>query len=308
MHLRPLCGVVVTFHPDEGVYDRLLIVVRECGRVVVVDNGSSEEVYRRMAEIAGVTVLPLGENMGVATAMNRGLVWAREAGFSWVVTFDQDSRPQEGMVSALWSTHEALASAAVVGPRIEDVGQASNAYRWVRPHPRWPGLFQRVPSAGHDLAEVTMLVTSGSLIEIATWARLGGFDESLFIDYVDTDYCLRVNRSGRRVAVAGAAVLDHRLGERQSKAVLGHDFRPTHHSATRHYFIARNRIPIWRKHALAVPHWAAFDAAFAIYNGFRVLFFERERGRKLKAIVLGTWDGLGGRSGPCPAKRTAQLS
>ena len=298
-----LCGVVVTFFPDETVVENLRAMVSECGRVVVVDNGSPEETVRQMAAVPGLELLPLGENLGVATALNRGLAWATANGCRWSVTFDQDSRPQPGMVAALWATHSAIPRAAVIGPRIHEAGSIAARYRWVRRHPRWPGLFQRVACTGCDLEEVTMLVTSGSMVELALWRELGGFDEALFIDYIDTDYCLRTIRAGRRVAVSAGAVLEHRLGDRESRQFLGREFRPTHHAAFRHYTIARNRVRVWRRHALAAPHWALFDLAFAGFKSFRVLAFESGKGSKLKAMFLGTWDGLSGRNGPCPAHR-----
>lgn len=302
-----ICGVVVTYHPEETVGENLRAMVRECGRVVVVDNGSPEETGRRMASVPGVELLPLGTNLGVATALNRGAARALEQGCTWIVTFDQDSRPQPGMVAALWATHGTLPRAAVIGPRIQEAGSQAARYRWVRPRPHWPGLFQRIPCAGRDLEEVTMLVTSGSMVELALWRELGGFDEALFIDYIDTDYCLRAIRASRSVAVSAGAVLEHRLGDRKSRQLLGREFRPTHHAAFRHYTIARNRVRVWRRHALAAPHWALFDLCFAGFNTFRVLVFEPAKLPKLKAMLLGTWDGLWGRSGPCPARRRAGL-
>jgi rhamnosyltransferase len=218
-------------------------------------------------------------------------------GCQWAVTFDQDSRPEPGFSAALWGTHLALPRAAVIGPRIQEEASEVERYRWLRRHPRWPGCFERVPCREKDLENVTMLVTSGSMIEIATWYALGGFDEGLFIDYIDTDYCLRVIRAGRQVAVAAGAFLQHRLGARESALLLGRDFRPTHHAAFRHYYIARNRLALWRRHALAVPHWAAFDLSYSLYNLFRVLVFEEQRWQKFRAMLRGTWDGLRGRKG-----------
>ena len=302
-----LCAVVVTYHPDEPVMDNLRAMVRECRRVLVVDNGSVKESCDRLAAVPGVTLLALGENLGVATALNRGAAWALANGCAWVVTFDQDSSPQPGMVAAIWAVHQRDPLAAVIGPRIHEAGSDSDCYRWVRRHPRWPGMFQRVSCANEDIADVVMLVTSGSAIDLKVWQELGGFDDGLFIDYIDTDYCLRVRRAGRRVAVAARAMLEHRLGDRHSKRVLGQEFRPTHHAAFRHYYIARNRVRIWRRHALAVPHWALFDLAFASFNTFRVFAFELERWPKFKAMLLGTWDGLRGRSGPCPEHRLRAL-
>ena len=301
---RPsVCGVVVTFHPEPTLLQTLAELVRECGRVVVVDNGSGDAICARLATVPGVEVIALAANLGVAAALNRGAVRAKELGVEWMVTFDQDSRPRPGMVAAMWETHLLFPTAAMVGPCIEDALPGAKPYRWVCRHARWPGLFQRRDATRGDIEEVTMMVTSGSMVDLAVWTSLCGFDESLFIDYVDTEFCLRVIGADRTVAVSSAAVLEHRLGQRQARQVLGQEFRPTHHAAFRHYYIARNRLVVWRRHALAEPHWALFDAGFALYNTFRVVAFESGRGWKLKAMLIGTWDGLCGRGGPMPAHR-----
>lgn len=303
MNGRSLCAVVVTYQPDDDVVDNLLALVRECGRVLVVDNCSLLEKQAAMAVVPGVTLLPQKENIGLAAALNLGLTQAAEFGCEWAVTFDQDSRPEPGMVSCLWEAHGAMPAAMVIGPRIREEGGVDDAsYRWLRRHERWPGLFRMVRSTADGLPAVTILVTSGSMVELATWRRLGGFDAGLFIDYIDIDYCLRVVRAGYKVAVAGgkAAVLHHRLGARRKRVFAGRDFRPMHHAPFRHYFMARNRVHMWRRHAWAVPHWAAFDLSFALYNYMRVLLFEDQRWAKVKAIVRGTWHGLLGRTGPMP--------
>lgn len=296
----PLCAVVVTYGADEEALDNLNVVIAECGQVVVVDNGSPANIIAAMAALSGVTVLPQKENIGLAAALNVGLEHAVSLGCEWVVTFDQDSRPEPGMVAAMLATQRNHPLAAVIGPRIHEEGSDPSGYRWVARHQSVPFLFRRVPCTGVDLPAVTMMVTSGSMVEVAAWRRLRGFDGALFIDYIDTDFCLRAIRAGCSVAVAGQAVLRHRLGARQTLRVLGRDFRPTHHAAFRHFYMARNRVRMWRRHAWAVPHWAAFDLSFALYNYTRVLLFEDQRWEKVKAIVRGTWHGLLGRTGPMP--------
>ncbi len=295
-----ICGVVVTYHPDPEVVDNVVAMLRECGQVIVVDNGSAPHAIRPISALPGVEVMALADNAGLATALNFGAARAMERGYSWIVAFDQDSRPEAGMVSAQWALHQRLPVASVIGPRIEESGASRGSYRWVRAHPHWPGCYHR--SRVQDaLDEVTMVVTSGSLIELAFWKDTGRFDESLFIDYIDIDYCLRVIRAGRTVAVAGTAVLQHRLGARQERVVLGIDLRPMNHAPFRHYYMARNRVTMWRRHAWAMPHWAAFDLSFALYNYTRVLLFERERWAKIKSILRGTWHGLRGVTGPMPS-------
>jgi rhamnosyltransferase len=89
---------------------------------------------------------------------------------------------------------------------------------------------------------------------------------------------------------------------------MGHAFYPTHHFPLRHYYIARNRVLMLRRHGLRFPHWMFFDLAAAGLWLFRVLAFEQAKAAKLKAMALGTWDGLRGRSGPCGPQRIAALS
>lgn len=295
-----LYAVVVTYGADEEVLENLKTLVAECARVLVVDNGSPAAIMAAMAALPGVTVLPQRENIGLAAALNAGLEYAANLGCEWVVTFDQDSRPEPGMVAAMVATQRRHPRAAVIGPRIHEEESDPARYRWVTRHEAVPFLFRRVPCTGADLPAVTMMVTSGSMVEVAAWRELGGFDGALFIDYIDTDFCLRAIRAGRTVAVAGQAVLRHRLGARQTRRVLGRDFRPTHHAAFRHFYMARNRVRMWRRHAWAVPHWAAFDLSFALYNYTRVLLFEEQRWEKVKAIARGTWHGILGRTGPMP--------
>lgn len=302
-----LCGVVVMYHPDAGIVANLSAMIRECGRVFVVDNGASVETRARLATLPGLEMIGLGQNIGVAAALNAGGRRACAEGCKWMVTFDQDSRPRAGMVDALLATATRNPAAAVVAPRIFEPAGPAGGYRWLRPHPRVPWLFQRRGVEAGDLPAVTAAITSGSLVSLPVWEQVGGFDERLFIDYVDIEYCLRIGREGGVVAVAAAAGLDHSLGARQSAVVLGQDFRPMHHPALRHYYMARNRVIVWRRHAAAVPHWALFDAIFAAYNTVRVLAFEGEKRAKLRAMRLGLVDGWKGRHGPCPEERRRRL-
>jgi rhamnosyltransferase len=301
--VQKICGVVVTYHPEADVEQTYASIVAECGRTIIVDNDSGAETCQWLGALPGVELISLPENRGVAQALNVGFARAAELGFAWVMTFDQDSFPQPGLAAALWKSHLSEPHAAVVGPRIVESALRKREYRWLRPHPWCRWWFQRAPCRGADLTDVSMVVTSGSLIELVCWRGLGGFDERLFIDYVDTDFCLRCRAAGRLIAVSAAARLDHQLGRREQRKFLGLAFYPTNHPPTRHYYIARNRVLMLRRHGLQFPHWMFFDLAAAGLWLFRVLAFEQAKGTKLKAMLRGTWDGLRGQGGPCPPGR-----
>lgn len=290
-------AVIVTYHASDHVVTLTRRLLEECGKVLVVDNGSAPEILSALGRITDVQVLPQPLNIGVAAALNIGAQIAESAGTDWLLTMDQDSMPQPGMVAALLAAAARNPLAAQVGPAIDEPTRAAADYKWTRP--AWGPFFRRDRCmAGADLPRVTCLITSGCLVRLKDWRLLGGWDEGLFIDYVDVDFSLRVLRAGLDNVATGSAVLRHSLGNRTEGRLLGKAWRPTHHSALRLRYMARNRIALLRRHAVRLPHWAAFDLAFMVYNNTRVVLFEKDKLAKLGALLRGTWDGLLGRSGP----------
>jgi rhamnosyltransferase len=295
-----VAAVVVTFYPDEGLAARLSAIRAQCSLVIVVDNGS-DAASRARIPVEGVELIAWGENRGLAVALNAGLARAIERGFCWAVTFDQDSTPFPGMVEALWATRHNFAEperVAVVGPRLREEKLSHVERRWVVPHPRCRWGFSRVEcDGGADLAGVAFVITSGALTDLRVYREIGPMDDALFIDYIDHEYCLRARRSGYEVLVSADAWLVHNFGAQREYRVAGRVVRPTFHSALRLRYIARNRWRVWRRHAWAVPHWAAFDAVSCLHVFVRVMLLEDARWAKFCGMVRGTWDGLRGRTG-----------
>jgi len=295
----PIAAIVVTYFPDDRITDRLAAIRREVERLVIVDNGSSPEIRVKLESWAAqnsASILASTENRGLAAALNQGLVWSESEGCEWAITFDQDSTPQSGLAAALMAT--ALSSAmpdqvAIVGAHTFDE-RSGRDDRWLQP--AWFG-FRRKSCGQADLVGVTFVITSGALTHVRAWRKLGGFDEGLFIDYLDHDLCLRARKAGWQVLVSSAARLAHNLGSKRGVVVAGRMLRPTFHSAVRHYYMARNRIIMWKRYAFRFPHWWLFDVLFGALNTLRVLLAEDERRQKLTAISGGTWHGILGRSG-----------
>lgn len=300
--------VVVTFHPAGEFEGRLAAMSAQGGALVVVDNGSKAAVRRRLAENCsrhGWHLIQNPTNRGVGAALNQGVSRLAALGFDWALLFDQDSEPLEGMrerIKESLQRHPQSGRVALVGASFQERA-TGRCHRVLCGHPRFPLLFRKIEPMEQDLPDVSCVITSGSMVRMAAIEALGGFDEAFFIDYVDTDFCLRGRERGWMTMVSATAQFVHESGQRDRRRWHGIELQPTHHSALRHYYMARNRVPMWRRHALAVPHWAMFDLCFAIYNGFRVFALESDRWRKFKAMVLGTWDGLCGVTGPCPERR-----
>lgn len=302
-HNPSIAAIVVTFHPDEKITDRLERIRAQVDQMVIVDNGSpvpTLEMLKSWSNGQESAVIGNPHNRGLSAALNQGLEWAAEKSCQWAVTFDQDSTPQPGMVGALLSTVANLPDServAVVGAQTFDEHRAHVPERWLQP--RWWG-FERRDCTDGDLEQVTFVITSGALTRVSVWRELGGFDEGLFIDYIDHDFCLRARTRGWKTLVSAGARLAHNLGSKREVEIIGRRVRPTFHSSSRHYYMARNRILMWRRHAWRFPHWWMFDACFGGMNTVRVLLAEDKRVEKMSAMLRGTWHGLLGRTGKMP--------
>lgn len=303
--------VVVTYRPEEAFETRLRSMRAQGGALVVVDNASppaERERLERVCAVEGWSLIANPENLGLAAALNQGVRSLTAQGFQWLLLFDQDSEPAPDMSEQLLATlgrQPRGEKVAVVGANFADP-KTNRPHRFLRPHPRWSWLFEKTPLAGSDLP-VTMVITSGSLVRAEAFSAAGPFEESFFIDYVDTDFCLRCRRAGWRVVASAAARMTHPLGERTARRWLGVAINPTNHSALRHYYIARNRVPMIARHAVRAPHWFLFDGLAAGLWLLRVLVAEDEKALKFAAMLLGTWDGLRGVGGRCSERRERWL-
>ena len=295
-------GFIVTFNPSPDFCTLLDSFYAQLEHIVLVDNGSGAEVQRLFIQEAkrrasSLTVLFNETNLGVAAALNQGFRWAIEHGYDYLLTFDQDSRPAPGMVHTMldvFNSRSADCRLAVVGPAVEDPEVSAQAH-YLRP--KYSFLFEWSSCKGRVLDDVSIVITSGSLYDLDIYQQIGPFRDDFFIDYVDSEYCLRARRYGYKIVVACEAHLYHRLGDRQKRELLGRTHYPTFHSPLRWYYISRNRIPMLRQYALRFPHWFLYEVVATAYVFLRMLLFESQKLAKLQAFFLGTLDGIRGRMG-----------
>ena len=298
-----VCAVVITFNPDPALLDRLDVIKRQVEKVIVIDNRSSEEarrILRDASQDGHIEVLTNTENEGVAAALNQGIRKARDEGFGWVLTLDQDSEPAQGMVQELWAAYGTLANPeriAIIAPQVIDaeIGRRAPFLR-----KRFGPFYRRDRCDNSTLEDVTAVITSGALVRLSVIEAIGGFREDFFIDYVDTEFCLRALSHGYRIVVACRAELKHRLGDRRKLRLGLFSLYPTFHSPVRWYSMSRNRVPMLRAYSLRFPHWLAYELVATIFTFLRMLLTEDLKGAKRSAVVRGTWDGLRGRMGRPP--------
>ncbi len=290
--LPAISAVVVTYRPEGALLENLRRILSQVPTVIVVDNGSEGPSAQRVeaaGNLAGVQLIRNEANLGIATALNIAIRRALQIGSQWVATFDQDSAIPDHFFQDLLRAYNACPATEKVGmvaPGKWSTGAASPA----QPPNREEPLFSFVRGA----------ITSGSLIRAEVFEPVGFYDDALFIDYVDVDFCLRMQKHGFKVLNAAQVVLEHELGTKQTRNLLGYPLSFRIHAAWRYYYNIRNRLLLYRRYLTAFPRWVLRDAVWLVLELGRITCLETGRGPKLQAVFQGFRDGLCGKTGRHP--------
>lgn len=293
-----ICAIVVTYQPELARLVELLAACRpQVGRLVVADNGSAEAA--RIAAVCrdhGCDCLPLGDNRGVAAAQNAGVAWALAQGCGRYILFDQDSIPAPDMVARLAAAFDALQrqgqAVGAVGPcQVDDRdGHASPFVRFL------PFRIARshCGDAGEALVAADFLISSGMLFTVEAYAAIGPFDEALFIDNIDLDWCFRGRAMGYGFFGVCTARLRHRIGDQVLR--LGGLGSVHRHAPLRQYYIMRNRIALYRRPHAPVA-WILQDLPRLVFKFALFAVFIAPRRENLAMMLRGMRDGIRGRMG-----------
>jgi len=239
---------------------------------------------------ANVTLLRQAKNIGLGAAYNLAARWAREQMATHLLLLDQDSVPASGMVAALMEGFQQPGPVAAVGPLWRDSRTREDGF-FVR-LARW-GARKYKPAAG-EIVPVDFLISSGSLISLAALADIGPFDESLFIEHVDTDWALRARARGYRLYGVADARLDHALGDAAlSASPLGLRRRRFFlYKPERNYYLLRNSVALWRRH-YAPWRWIIHDVRRTFLLMLFYALFVPPRLARLRSMFRAVRDGLG---------------
>lgn len=291
-----VCAVVVTYRPDPETLRAVLDAVAPQVQALAVVDNTGAPVLDGLAPPAA-TLLEQPANVGLARAQNIGIAWAREHGHSHVLILDQDSVADPDMVAHLLAALDELGETrrvGAVGPRYHDprTGEDAPFIEVAFPMSRklWCGAEPHI--------RCDFLISSGALVPLAVLDDVGDLDEGLFIDNVDMEWSFRARSRGYALFGVCAARMQHRLGDAR-RPVFGGRAHVVTHGPVRLYFIMRNRVALYRRrHTPRV--WIAQDLprVLAKFLIFSVLVGPRPR--NVRYMLRGLFDGVRGRTGPCP--------
>ena len=256
--------MVTLYHPDEDVWGNIRSYAADLDRLYVLDNTEEPDTKweERFRDEERVVYIPFHENKGISYALNYALEAAKD--FDFLLTMDQDSRFPDGAVA-----------------RYKELVRA-----YEKEHPGQVAMYtvdynEEETEAAPRKIEVG--ITSGSMLPISVAKSIGGFDEALFIDEVDNEYCYRAADCGYDIMEFPCIPMHHTIGQRTYHSIFGFRYNTLNHSPIRRYYIVRNKIYVAGKY----PRLRKRYGMDVVKLFVKILLAEKNKWSKIKHMASG---------------------
>ena len=212
-------AVVVTYNRKvllEKVIRSLLMQTVEIGRIIIVNNGSTDGTGEWLAAEYGNDPrfdVVTQENVGGSGGFHRGIKEAAELETDWIWCMDDDVFPTPSCLETLLAYASRIEGAGILCPHRLMSGRAftgkartlnlSNPFCDMHNDMVTPEMVENA-----EWVEIEGMAFEGPLIRREVVERIGLPNRDLFILYDDTDYSYRAVRAGYKVAVVRDALME----------------------------------------------------------------------------------------------------
>lgn len=281
-----LAAVVVLYHPEEALVRNINSYLPQVDKLILWDNTPEED--KKPLSLSGVLhperleYMGCGRNVGIGTALNEAVAYARNNGYTHLLTLDQDSYFRDGDFRRYLDCIQAYGenAEAIFSTNYFIVSQGSTLY-----------------PVTDSVDVVSSAMTSGSIYPVALFEQLGTFMEELFVWGIDCEFCWRAGRKQIPTYCFKNILLQHDLGYQKKKhRLLGKEVFPNEYPPQRTYYNVRNGMALHRLY----PESLNLKAHLRYHLYKRIVFvllYEQQKFAKWKALWDGYRDGKRNRLG-----------
>ncbi len=278
-----IAGIVTLYHPTDKDIKNIDTYLNDIDKLYIIDNTEDKDNESRIPKSRKIEYHFKGENIGVATALNMGAEFAIKDGYSYLLTMDQDTTFKDGVMDKL--------KEAINKFDMKKVGIITP----------WHNTKVPLKEIDEEYDYPPTIITSGNILNLDIWKKIGGFKDDFFIDGVDIEYSLNLRKHGYQIVRVVKARVDHELGDIKYKKLFGKTYLCSNYPAIRRYYIMRNNHYIFDMYKDFDPNicWSLLEQK---RNMKSVLLFEKDKYRKIRNYFRGLRDYKKGIKGKYPYK------
>jgi rhamnosyltransferase len=276
-----IAAVVVLYNTKSEDLARLQKLESMFKKIYAINNSPNSTTVKDFFDTSQFNSLELvncSSNLGIAAALNIGCKKAIQDDFDWVVTLDQDSDFEENILDQMIqeTKKEELASIGLIAPLIKN-------HETLLPH-----------KPDQKIEYKDYCITSGNLVNLNNWSKVGGYNEDYFIYHVDNDFCLKLKQNNLKIIQVNSAIMYHEIGERGTIKLLGKIVIWDKHSPIANYYITRNTIyflvDLYKNREYS--NFFKMIKYHLIKENLKTIFFQGDRFVQFKYIIMGYWDAV----------------
>lgn len=281
--LHQLCAIIVAFNPSRECLVSLALKLKDSNSdVVIIDNSPEQDDSLKSDDFSYIW---MHGNKGIAEAQNVGIEYCLSKGYEYIIFFDQDSVIETDFIDKLLTSMIAN-SFEICAPVFFD---EKKGFEYAITHINKNGTREKLFSEGQTQPFTTSVaISSGTLVNAKVFNLVGLMDSGLFIDYVDTEWCLRCYANNIMVNIIPDARMKHSIGD-NSFHLFG--FCVPVHSPTRRYYRVRNSFHLFRYQH--VPKLLAMrEIVFSFIHSGLLIATQKQKKNYIKSFIAAVRDGV----------------
>jgi rhamnosyltransferase len=263
-----VAAVIVLYNPLPTVIYNIHSYIDMIDCLYIIDNSTnrSDLISELYFKDTNIKVLHYGENIGIASALNLALHEAKKDKYEWLFTFDQDTYFYKDECRLFLARCKKL-----------------NLDKVVILSPLHNKKF--ITQKSKKVYEVDFVMTSANLLNIDIALKIGGFNEKLFIDEVDHEFCLRLRKSNYRILLDKTISVNHCLG-------ISHSIFNTIkvYNQYRIYYMVRNYLYIRKQYIDFDKNFFNTRDLYIVKFLLKQIIFGKDRIKKIYYIFQGIID------------------
>lgn len=286
---NPIAALVILYNYDEQCIENIKSYSKDVDIVYAYDNSTvkNADIEKALRSLDKLCFIDGNGNNGLPKAINHVAKLAIRAGYKWLITFDQDSVADKDMIKSLMEFTESY-------PHIEEVGLIGPAIH---------NKALKFDEVQNPYTFCEWIIQSGALHNLEILKKVKGYDERLFIDQVDIEYCMRLKHYKYKVIKVNHAVLIHNTLDEKVTIIYrrGRKLLLNKFSTMRYYYTMRNNLYCKRKYDKLDDQYV-IQLKRNISTLLLNLLYNDNKWEHLKAVCCGMMDYRLGRMGKTARK------
>lgn len=265
-----ILAIIVTYFPEKELLEKNFNAFIDSVDKVLIWENTPPPKRKDYRFINHEKVEYCGDGINsISHALNYAWQYAHDNGYDYLLTMDQDSCFENFSFYLKQTILNENAPKGIYTPPIKE----------------------KNIEITKDFVEIERPITSGMLIPVGLINKIGGWDEEFKIDSVDDEFCLHAHTLCIKIFVVKDVVMQHRLGNPETRKFLGHTITLRNYPPSRLYGFYRNNFILAKKY----PQYSYIreDLKNNLKNQIIwITLLEDNKVKKLVSILRGSLVGL----------------